>query len=133
MDGQDKSNELSDRVLIAMVRDHLPELGARAFPKVAKALGVSSERIRTNMRWVRDNLDAKPARNFVADDQEAHGQYITPDCSVRKIGGEWVVLMNQNGLPKLRLSSYFETLLRKGDAADKKERRYVEERLRWTR
>jgi RNA polymerase sigma-54 factor len=68
------------------------------------------------------SLDPKPGRNF--DEGEIH--YVEPDVYVHKIGDEYVVTLNEDGLPRLKISaSYRRLLAQEGEAKD-----YVQEKLR---
>src|SRR6185369_8816398 len=68
--------------------------------------------------------EPKPGRNF----GEGDVRYITPDVFVQKVSGEYVVTMNDDGLPRLRVSSYYRRVLGTQDSGDAK--RYIQEKMR---
>jgi RNA polymerase sigma-54 factor len=68
-------------------------------------------------------LEPKPGRRFGGGDS----RYIVPDVVVHKMGSEYVVVLNEDGIPRLRVNSLYRSLLRNsGDDA----RAYVEQKLR---
>src|SRR5947209_4607403 len=68
-------------------------------------------------------LEPKPGRRFGGSDS----RYIVPDVVVHKMGNEYVVVLNEDGIPRLRVNSLYRSLLRNsGDEA----RAYVEQKLR---
>jgi RNA polymerase sigma-54 factor len=71
-------------------------------------------------------LDPKPGRNFSGDD----AQYITPDVFVYKMGEDYTVVLNDDGLPRLRVSALYRGVLAKGSPASKDTRDYVHEKVR---
>ncbi|HWV38922.1 MAG TPA: RNA polymerase factor sigma-54 [Vulgatibacter sp.] len=71
-------------------------------------------------------MEPKPARHFVTDDP----QYITPDVYVHKVGDEYVVVVNDDGLSKLRISNHYRDALRNGDAKSAGSKEFIQEKLR---
>jgi len=104
-----------------IVRDYLSALEGRRFERLAKDLGVTVEEVTQAVKII-TSLDPKPGRNF--DEGEIH--YVEPDVYVHKIGEEYVVTLNEDGLPRLKISaSYRRLLAQEGEAKD-----YVQEKLR---
>jgi RNA polymerase sigma-54 factor len=69
-------------------------------------------------------LEPKPGREY----NTTEAQYITPDVYVHKIGNEWVVVLNEDGLPKLKLNPLYKSMM-DGDAKGTT-REYVQNKLR---
>lgn len=96
-----------DNELVAtIIQSHLPDLVGRGIIALARRLGVSLEAVE-EARELITNLDPKPGRNFSGDDP----QYVSPDVYVRKVGDDFEVVLNEDGLPKLRIGSYYKSLL----------------------
>jgi len=112
-----------DPFLPEIVQRHLPNIEKRNYNAIAKDLGIDLEDAIEYHRMIQ-KLEPIPGRNFVSTD----GQYITPDISVVKIGTEWHIVLNEDGLPKLRVSPYYERLL-KGGNASKSDLDYVKGRI----
>ncbi|MBI3801423.1 MAG: RNA polymerase factor sigma-54 [Deltaproteobacteria bacterium] len=104
-----------------IVRDHLSALEGRRFERLAKDLGVTVEEVAQAVKII-TSLDPKPGRNF--DDGEIH--YVEPDVYIHKIGDDYVVTLNEDGLPRLKISASYRRLLAEEGAA----KEYVQEKLR---
>ncbi|AKU92233.1 RNA polymerase factor sigma-54 [Vulgatibacter incomptus] len=71
-------------------------------------------------------MDPRPARHFVSEE----AQYITPDVYVHKVGDEYMVVVNDDGLSKLRISHHYRDALRNGDAKANGSKEFIQEKLR---
>jgi len=71
-------------------------------------------------------LDPKPGRNFSGED----AQYITPDVYVYKMGDEYTVVLNDDGLSKLRISDAYRQALRGGSIPPGQTKEFVQDKLR---
>ncbi len=113
-----------------IIESHLPDLERKHYPAVAKALGVPLEKAIDAIRLIME-LEPKPGRSFMSGDT----QYITPDIYVYKVGGEFVIVLNEDGMPKLRISPYYKNVLANAARDKDKEgsrttKEYVQEKLR---
>lgn len=111
-----------------IIRDHLEDLQRRDFEKIVQVTGVSKERIK-DAALVIHNFNPKPGRLISSEET----QYVVPDIYVVKMGDEFVVQVNDDGVPRLRISKLYEEILKKGGGADPKAREYVEDKLRSAR
>jgi len=111
-------------ILTALISDHLEKVRRRDFPGIARTLGVSVEQVAEEVS-VLSGFDPHPGRAYGGADP----QYITPDVYVRKLGGEYLVELNEEGLPKLRISRFYRQALKERRYAGKT-KEYVQERLR---
>lgn len=107
----------------AIVRDHLDLLEARRFDKIAKELNVPVEAVIEAAHDIA-RLEPKPGRNY----GEGDVRYITPDVYVSKDGDEHVVTLNDEGLPRLRVSSYYRRVLGADGGTDAK--RFINKKMR---
>ena len=85
-----------------LLKDHLKDLETRRYKQISRALGVSVQDI-LNAAKVIAGLDPKPGHIFAHDDV----QYISPDIFVYKVGDDYVVTLNDEGLPMLRINPYY--------------------------
>jgi RNA polymerase sigma-54 factor len=111
-----------DKDLALLLDQHMKALERRDPAIFARAAGISLERARNAMRHV-IQLDPRPGRAF----NNVEARYITPDVFVWKVGEEWEVQLNDDGLPRLRVSNYYRSVLQ---GMESKDRDYVRERLR---
>jgi len=116
---QDNKNKLAER----MIRFHMPELEKRNFQAIAKAEDVELDEVGQALRVIQ-RLDPRPARNFGGQDSI----YITPDIYVHRVGDDFVIVQNEDGLPMLRVSKYYRAALANGMNGEAKS--YVQEKLR---
>jgi len=114
-----------EEVARAIVDHHLKELERRDFRTIGRALRVPISRVQEAVRVIQD-LEPKPGRPFGED--RVH--YIQPDVYVHRVGDEYVIVLNEDGLPKLRISPYYRSLLR-GEGRDAAATSaYIHEKLR---
>ena len=104
---------------------HLDLLAKKNYQSLAKELDVSLEEVIRSGRLIGE-LDPKPGRRF----SDEHTSYITPDVYIFKMGEDYIVVLNEDGLPKLRINPYYREILRgqgqsSGDAKD-----YINDKIR---
>src|SRR5574342_710773 len=81
-----------------LIDTHLPELEGRQWEKVADKLGVSVRDIQEAVGYIA-TLEPKPGRTFGTEDP----RYITPDVYIVKMDDRFLVLLNDDGMPRLRI------------------------------
>jgi RNA polymerase sigma-54 factor len=108
-----------------IVSNHLQDIEARRFPSIAKALSVSIEEILAVVKIIQ-GLEPKPGRPFFTDE----AQTIFPDIFVAKSDDDYTVVLNDDGLPKLRISSYYQKLISEKTQTPDAIRNYLEDRFR---
>jgi len=119
--------QLSPRDPIAerIVQEYLSLLKNRNYPAIAKRLGVSIERV-NRAAAVISRLEPKPGRAYGGDVP----QEIVPDVYVYKVEGEYVVSLNDDGFPRLRVNPYYRRILTEGRQGQSEDRKYIQEKLR---
>ena len=110
-------------VLLAVIEHHLSDLERRNYPAIARALGVTKDQVIEAHRLL-TTLDPKPGSQFVREEPT----YITPDIYIVRHNDEWVAVLNEDGMPRLRVSEYYRRALR--SPAERDARNYVQEKLR---
>lgn len=116
-------------LLEKIIRDHLPDLQNRDHKKIAKTIGVSEEQIYKTAELLK-NFHPKPGR--LVSSQETH--YVVPDIYVKEMGGEFSVQVNDDGVPRLKVSKLYQEMIRKGRNKDisteeDEASKYVQEKL----
>lgn len=86
--------------LQTMVRNHYTDIVAKNWAKIANALSLSHRQVQCLVEQLA-TLDLQPAQAFLSTPIE----YIEPDVSVRKIGHEWQVFLNERLYPPLRINA----------------------------
>jgi len=108
-----------------IIQNHLDKLEKHRYDLIAKSEHCEVEDVHRAVTSIR-RLEPRPGRPF-ADDST---RYVTPDVYVYKVGSEFVISLNEDGLPKLRVSPYYLKLLKSEDAADAPNKAYLNERLK---
>lgn len=115
---------LSDSLSARIVEKHLDKLEVRRYDQIAREEGVDVENVYEALRQIQ-KLEPRPGRPFV----DEAPVYITPDIYVRKVENEWVISLNEAGMPKLRLSPRYRDLLRNGNG-DLQGKEYLQDKVR---
>ncbi len=108
-----------------LITHHLHELDRRDLKGLARRLGVSEGEIIGALEVI-SLLDPKPGRIYSSE--ETH--YIVPDVYIQKVGDEFVVFLNDDGMPKLRLSRYYRDLMKKEEVLNDEARSFLKEKFK---
>jgi RNA polymerase sigma-54 factor len=117
--------DLDDTTVERIVTDHLEDLERRRYPQIARALKVTQEEVFEAAKII-EGLEPKPGRPFTATQNFT----ITPDVYVVPVDGEYRVLLNEEGMPKLRISPYYKKMLANREASPPEAREYIDGKLR---
>jgi RNA polymerase sigma-54 factor len=109
---------------ILMVDHHLHALQNKNYKEVAKAIGRPLEDVMRGMEFIR-TLDPRPGLRY----NKAETRLIEPDVAFVKQGDDFIIVMNDEEIPQLRLNPAYRRLLSR-DAAEKDVRNYVKERYK---
>ena len=116
---------IEDPLVHALVGEHLDELQKRDFRKIAKAVGASVEAVAAAAKVIA-RLEPRPGRAYGGDEPI----YITPDIYVYKVGDDYHILLNEDGLPKLRINNLYRGVLSRDKDVAKDTRDYVQDKVR---
>jgi RNA polymerase sigma-54 factor len=108
-----------------MVTDHLDLLQSHRFTDIAKAMKLPVEQVIEHCEIIR-RLDPQPGSKF--NTEKSH--YVTPDVYVLKVDGKYEVVLNEDRLPQLRISSVYKRMLENKSDDNAATRDYVKEKLR---
>jgi RNA polymerase sigma-54 factor len=125
--GQKDGNEDLSQVIvdaIAIVDQHLRAVQNKQYKEIARAIARPLEAIQPALDYVR-TLDPRPGMRY----NNVQPRLIEPDVAFVKHGDEWLVMMNDDGVPQLRLNPAYKRLLSR-DTQDKDTRNYVKERYK---
>lgn len=110
--------------LVTLISNHLKDLEKKNYEGIAKAMGVDLEDV-IEMCKIIYSMDPKPGRAFMSNDTH----YVTPDVYVYKVGDEYMVSLNEDGLPRLRISNFYKNVLKAGQQNNSTQE-YIQEKLR---
>jgi RNA polymerase sigma-54 factor len=110
---------------VAVVDQHLRGLQNKQHKEIAKALGRPIEAVQLALDYIR-TLDPRPGLRY----NKVQARLIEPDVAFVKHGDEWLVIMNDEDLPQLRLNPAYKKLVTRDGSNDKNTRDYVKERYK---
>ncbi len=116
-----KSEELEAQI----VGHCLAELGRKKYQDIARALKAPLERVQAAAQFIA-TLQPRPGSSFSSDDKQ---NIVQAELSVQKIGDDWVVVMNDDPVPRLRISDTYKDLL-VNNGHDAGLREYLKEKIR---
>jgi RNA polymerase sigma-54 factor len=120
-------NGTTDEILgdaIEIVSNHLRPVQMKQFKEISRALGRSLEQVQAALDYIR-TLDPRPGLRY----NVVEPRLIEPDVAFIKQGDEYLVVLNDDDVPQLRLNTSYKRLLNR-DAAEKDVRSYVKERYK---
>jgi RNA polymerase sigma-54 factor len=120
-------NALTEQVVrdaIAVVDQHLKAVTLKQFKEIARAIGRPVEAVQAALDYVR-TLDPRPGLRY----NKVPARLIEPDVAFLKHGDEWLVIMNDEDMPQLRLNPAYKRLLTR-DGNDRDTRNYVKDRYK---
>ncbi len=120
-----KAMAVRSPVAEAIVSEHLPLLKNRNHPAIAKRLGVPLEKV-NEAAFIISRLEPKPGRAFGIETV----QEIVPDVYIHKIEGEYVVYLNDDEIPRLRVNNLYRSILTNSRPVVDEDRKYIQEKLR---
>lgn len=125
---QAKNLEEDTRDLVNLIQNHLKDLEKKNYDAIAKALNMPMPAV-VEMCKIIYSMDPKPGRAYALNDTH----YVTPDVYVYKVGDDYVVSLNEDGLPKLKISNFYKNVLKTDPVVrgtDNKTSDYISEKLK---
>ena len=110
-----------------LVANHLELLGRGEHARLRRQIGVSQDDLDTALALIQ-RQDPHPGSGF----DETRVEYVIPDCMVQRVNDRWVVEINPEASPRLRVNDYYASLIRRGDSsADNNLMRQHLQEARW--
>lgn len=122
---QARFQDLGGTIVETILLDHMDELENKKYDAVAKSLSVPLAEVLAAISII-TNLEPKPGR--VYNNEETI--YISPDIYVFKVGDNYEIVLNEDGLPKLRINSYYRDILSRKDSVKDGTKEYIQDKLK---
>ncbi len=116
-----KRKEIEDKVLENIILNMLEEVGEGKIQRIAKANDISLEKTREYIDIIK-GLDPKPGIRLSSDTT----RYIVPDVYIEKVDGHYIVSVNEDSVPQVKISNSYKRMLRNKNTP---EYMYVKEKL----
>jgi RNA polymerase sigma-54 factor len=110
--------------LVHIINNHLKDLEKKNYEGIAKTMGIDLKDV-IEMCKIIFSMEPKPGRAYMPPDTH----FVTPDVFVYKVGDEYVVSLNEDGLPRLRISNFYKNVL-KGGNANNVTQEYIQDKLK---
>ncbi|HEY3052172.1 MAG TPA: RNA polymerase factor sigma-54 [Thermoanaerobaculia bacterium] len=109
-----------------IIRDHWEMFMQRHFVQLAKTLSIDMKTLEGLVEIIK-HLDPKPGRKY----SNERAIYVEPDVYVQKVGDEYVIVLNEDGMPKLRINSSYRSMLASMDSKQDGETvNYIKDKIR---
>lgn len=122
---QIKPLNLKDTLVESILIDGFSELEGKKYKNLASKFKTSIDDIFAAVKVI-EGLEPRPGRNFSGDEPV----HITPDVYIEESDGNFLITLNDEGIPKLRLSNYYRRLLANKKSLGPEEKKFLEEKLR---
>ena len=116
---------LDDTIVIDIITNHLSNLEKKNYKAICKALKKSMEEVVSAINVIK-SLEPKPGRQF----SDETPQYINPDIYVYKLEDDFVIMLNDDGMPKLRVNSFYKSSISRGKNISGEAEDYIQEKMR---
>jgi RNA polymerase sigma-54 factor len=113
-----------DGLAVNILRNHYPLLLRRRIPEIARKVSADIEEVQDALQEIA-TLDPAPGRRFGEDTNRV----VEPDVRVELDGDRWIITLNREYIPQLRLSSTYKELLAKENLSPQ-EKEYISEKMR---
>ncbi len=116
---------IEDPVVNGIISHHITDLEKKRYRAIAKSLHTDLDHVLSAVEVIK-GLDPKPGDRF----NEERIIYIVPDVYVYKDGDDYLILVNDDEIPRLRINSYYKKTVQRGEKISEETRAYLKDRLR---
>jgi len=122
---QTKMLGIDDLLVNGIIRHHIKDLEKKRYKVIAKSFKTDIEHVLSAVEVIK-GLDPKPGDRF----SEERLVYIIPDVYVYKDGDDYLILLNDDEIPRLHINSYYKKAVQRGEKISEETRAYLKDRLR---
>lgn len=116
---------LQGTIVEKIVLNNISDIEKKRYIQIGKQYDLPKEDLMAAIKIIED-LDPKPGRNY----SSVSPSHIVPDVYVIKVDDKYQIILNDEGIPRIRLNNYYRSLLQAKNSFLKEERQFLEERLR---
>jgi RNA polymerase sigma-54 factor len=122
---QAKHFGIDNTIITQIIKEHLNHLENKNYKAIAKSLKITIEDVITAINIIK-SLEPRPGRQFT--DEEP--QYINPDVFVYKVEDEFIIWVNDDGMPRLHVNNFYKNAIRDGKNFSTEAKEYIQEKIR---
>ena len=116
---------LDHTIVTEIIQNHLNHLENKNYKAITKALNIGFDDVISAVNIIK-GLEPRPARQF--SDEET--QYIIPDIYVYKFEDDFVITLNDDGMPKLRVNTLYKKAVNRDGEISESAKEYIQDKLR---
>src|SRR6056297_142692 len=116
---------IDDPLVTQIIEGHLKDLENKRYKIIAKALNTHLDNVIAAVNLIK-RLDPKPGDQFAENEQI----YIVPDVYVYKYEDDFVIMLNDDDMPRIQINSYYKNAAKKGESISAEAKNYLKDRLR---
>jgi RNA polymerase sigma-54 factor len=116
---------LENTIVTEIITNHLPNLEKKNYKAICKALKKTMDEVVSAVNVIK-SLEPKPGREY----SDETPQYINPDIYVYKLENDFVILLNDDGMPKLRVNSFYKNSITRGKKISGEAEDYIQDKMR---
>lgn len=120
-----KALNLGGTLVEKIIINNMDELEKRKYPRIAQQYNLPLKDIMSAVKII-EGLEPKPGRNF----SNYNTNYVVPDVFLVKTADGYQIILNDEGLPRLRVSSFYKKLIQQNNAVSKEDKQFLVEKLR---
>jgi RNA polymerase sigma-54 factor len=122
---QAKHFKLNNTIVTDIIKNHINNLENKNYKAIAKALKINIQKVVSAVNIIKE-FEPKPGRSFSVEEP----QYINPDIFVYKLEDGFLILLNDDGVPKLHINSYYKQFISRGGKLSGKAKEYLQDKIR---
>lgn len=120
-----QKKDIDDKNLFYIIDKHLNNIAENKYSIIAKDLNITPKEAQEYGDIIK-KLEPKPSRGFYTGDET---KYIVPDAFIKKLDGEFFIIMNDNSIPKLSINNVYKALVAGDENNDKAAKEYVKNKI----
>jgi len=120
-----KKKEIDDKNLFYIIDNHLNNIAENKYNVIAKDLNITPKQAQEYGDIIK-KLEPKPSRGFYTGDET---KYIVPDAFIKKLDGEFFIIMNDNSIPRISINNVYKALVSNDENNDKAAEEYVKNKI----
>jgi RNA polymerase sigma-54 factor len=122
---QIRALKLQDTIVEKIILNNMDELEKKKYASIAQYYSLPLPDVMAAVKII-EGLEPKPGRNFAGESVN----YIVPDVYLVKTADGYQILLNDEGLPRLRVSSFYKKLMQQNNAYPKEDKQFLIEKMR---
>jgi len=117
---------MEDSLSMIIVREHLNLLESRNYKMLTRLTGRKRAEVIEAVEFITENLTPYPGLPYAQETTN----YVVPDVYVQKIDGEYEIRLNDDDIPRLKISNYYRKMLETGGSPSKESKNYITDKVK---